>query len=252
MLQRKPSLRPFVLITAAGLALILYLRLIPFELVWEGRVPLERWTIGPLTLRDGPLNVLLFIPFGFGLAGLLTQPATSNEQRTTWAVLFISLGLSATLEVIQLFMPARAPSFSDVAANGLGALAGALLFLVWAMGFGHAFRSFINRRYLIPGLILYILSAYWLTEYLDYSVSLGNWDASFPLVVGNEANGQRPWRGRIEELSIAAWKFGEEAHYPLTGTAPFEDVIQLHGSPPLVWQEGPVTPQDGEGCCRPR
>jgi len=61
----------FALIVLGMVALILRLRLLPFDFVWDGRVPWERATLAPLTIRDVPLNVLLFTPLGFGLAGLL-------------------------------------------------------------------------------------------------------------------------------------------------------------------------------------
>ena len=70
MFLRKPGLW-LGLITLGALALNLWLRLTPFDFVWDGRVPWERLSLGPLTLRDVPLNVLLFVPLGFGLAGLV-------------------------------------------------------------------------------------------------------------------------------------------------------------------------------------
>ena len=70
MSLKKPGLW-FGLITLGALALNLWLRLTPFDFVWNGRVPLERLSLAPLTLRDVPLNVLIFVPLGFGLAGLM-------------------------------------------------------------------------------------------------------------------------------------------------------------------------------------
>jgi hypothetical protein len=242
---RKPPHRLFLLITLIGLALILYLRLIPFYLVWDGQVPLERLSLGPLALRDGPLNVLLFIPFGFGLAGLLSRPATSNEVRTTWTILFISLALSAALEAIQLFMPSRAPSLADVAANGIGALVGYGLFRAWDMGFDVALQRYATRRNLLIGLALYTCGAALLTIYLNRSVRLSNWDPSFPLVVGNEAGDGRPWRGSVRYLIFDAYVESDEVFrigYAFEGTAPFTDPTS-GDAPPLDWVEGPIDVQ---------
>ena len=74
MILKKPGLW-FGLITLGALALNLWLRLTPFDFVWDGRVPWERLSLAPLTLRDVPLNMLLFVPLGFGLAGLKTAAA---------------------------------------------------------------------------------------------------------------------------------------------------------------------------------
>jgi hypothetical protein len=70
MSSKKPGLW-FGLIALGALGLNLWLRLTPFDFVWNGRVPWERLSLAPLTLRDVPLNVLLFVPLGFGLVGLV-------------------------------------------------------------------------------------------------------------------------------------------------------------------------------------
>lgn len=258
MILKKPGLW-FGLITLGALALNLWLRLTPFDFVWDGRVPWERLSLAPLTLRDVPLNMLLFVPLGFGLAGVMTgdgrrptaakkaSPFGGGRLSAVGGLLALSLLLSAALEAAQLFMPARAPSVADVVANGLGALLGVGLFRVWAMGFGRALRRYATRRNLIQSLYIYVVFVLLLTDYLQYSAGLSNWDDAFPLVIGNEAVGQRQWSGRVEELSITAEKLGYKGYFPLSGAAPFEDELQSLGLPPLVWREGPVTPQDGEG-----
>ena len=48
MSLRKPGLW-LGLITLGALALNLWLRLTPFDFVWDGRVPWERLSLGPLT-----------------------------------------------------------------------------------------------------------------------------------------------------------------------------------------------------------
>ncbi len=230
-----------------GVAAILYLRLIPFSFVWPGHVPFERITWRPLNLRDVPLNVLLFIPFGFGLSGVLVR---RGRRSGIWPrVLLIGLALSTMLETLQMFMPERVPSPADVLANGIGALLGYGLYRAWAMGFGRALDRYATRRNLILGLTLYALGAALLTAYLYRSVRLSNWDASFPLVVGNEAVGKRQWSGRVERLELASGLRDSPdyvARYDLDGEAPFA-AADGNPVPPLDWRDGPATPQTGAG-----
>ena len=250
---RKPALW-FAVITLLSLAAILYTRLIPFAFVWDGRVPWERLTLAPLTLRDVPLNVLMFVPLGLGLAGVLTRRPQKKEPNPAAVVcgrvLAAALLLSAALEAAQLFMPDRAPSVADVIANGVGALLGCGLFFAWQMGFGRALDRYATRRNLLVGLALYALGAALLTVYLNRSVHLSNWDTLFPLVVGNEAVGKRQWSGRVEGLTLEARCDSAPvsiASYDFVGEAPFTDNIGQEEDPALVWREGPATPQEGKG-----
>ncbi len=275
----------FGVIALGSLAAILVTRLAPFDFVWAGRVPWERVMLAPLTMRDVPLNVLLFVPLGLGLAGLLatadrrlptaeegargqgpggggarSSPGTSPLEPGTLSgggrrsavggrVLVAALLLSAALEAIQMFMPERAPSVADVIANGLGALAGVGLYRAWAMGFGRALDRYATRRNLLIGLSVYALGAALLTAYLYRSAGLDNWDTSFPLVVGNEAVGKRQWSGRVESVELAAGLPDSPdfaARYDFRGAAPYTNGSDPAG-PSLAWQEGPATAQVGAG-----
>ncbi len=236
-----------IVVCLLGLAAILYLRLVPFSFVWPGHVPLERITWQPLNLRDAPLNVLLFIPFGFGLSGVL---ARRGRRSGVWPrVLLAGLALSAALETTQMFIPERVPSPADVLANGIGALLGYGLYRAWAMGFGRALDRYATRRNLLLGLTVYALGAALLTGYLYRSVRLSNWDASFPLVVGNEAVGKRQWSGRVEHLELTAGLRNSPdyaARYDFDGQAPFT-AAGGGAAPALNWRDGPATPQTGDG-----
>ena len=75
-------------------------------------------------------NVLLFVPFGFGLTGLI------RNKTATWiaafvVVLLLCFGLSLTVEVLQVFQPWRAPSLGDLLMNSIGGCLGFLCFRVW-------------------------------------------------------------------------------------------------------------------------
>ena len=60
---------------------------------------------------DAILNVLLFVPFGAGLA--------LAGVRFRWAILVVIL-LSACVETAQLFIPGRDTSLGDLATNTIG------------------------------------------------------------------------------------------------------------------------------------
>lgn len=247
MISKRAPGRWVVVVCLLGLAAILYLRLIPFNFIRVDHIPFERVTWHPLTFRDVPLNILLFIPLGFGLTGLLVRRGRGTAVASR--VVLASALLSAALETVQLFMPDRAPSLADVAANALGALLGYGLYRAWEMGFGVALDRYATRRNLLAGLALYAIGAGLLTAYLYRSVHLSNWDTSFPLVVGNEAVGKREWSGWVGSLSLEESGDGSpkySAYYKFNGEAPFMDVFG-NPVPPLDWREGPATPQDGEG-----
>jgi len=243
--------RRFAAITLAALALILYLRLIPFVFVWDGRVPFERIQWRPLMLLDIPFNILTFVPFGFGLAGLLARrdPTRAASPALGRRVVVAGVLLSTALEAAQVFMPDRVSSLADIAANGLGVLFGYGLFRAWEMGIGLALERYVTRRNLLIGLALYALGVAVLTVHFYRSANLDNWDTTFPLVVGSEATGERPWSGRVDYLELVA-SFGHSpeyaARYRFSGDAPFEDIAGVP-VPPLAWREGPAGPQDELG-----
>jgi len=244
--QREPG-RWIVAVFLLGLAAVLYLRLIPFNFIRADHIPFERVTWHPLTFRDVPLNILLFIPLGFGLTGLMVR--RGRQTGIVGRVVLAAALLSAALEAAQLFMPDRAPSLADVAANAVGALLGYGLFRVWEMGFGRALNRYVTRRNLLIGLAGYALGVALLTGYLRRSVNLSNWDTGFPLVVGNEAVGKRQWSGRVMELSLRAGGDSPQfyATYNLNGQAPYHEISQPPSLPPLEWQEGTSSPDAAPG-----
>lgn len=245
--KRKPG-RWVALVCLLGLALVVYARLTPFDWQWGGRVPLERISLAPLNFRDPPLNVLLVIPLGFGLAGVLSRGG--RRSGVLPRLLLMGLLLSTALEAAQLFLPERVPSPADIAANGVGLVLGYALYRAWEIGLGVTLRRYVTGRNLAFGLVLYIVGAGLFTEYLYRSARLSNWDTSFPLVVGNEAVGKRQWSGEISRLMMEAQCNGRVvslAAYDFAGEAPYENAAEGEQAPPLVWREGPATPPAGDG-----
>lgn len=66
---------------------------------------------------DAILNLLFFVPLGLALA---------YRRRRVRDALVAGIALSAAVELAQIFVPGRYPTFGDVLWNGLGAVAGAL------------------------------------------------------------------------------------------------------------------------------
>ncbi len=79
-------------------------------------------------LIDVAGNTLVMIPAGFGLAGALHR---ANPWQTIRRIALAGFLLSLVIESIQLAIPSRATDVDDLIFNSLGAVLGALLFLIF-------------------------------------------------------------------------------------------------------------------------
>ena len=73
--------------------------------------------------RDFILNVMLFIPLGVLIGAWLGQ----RTGKGTWRAILLLAAISASFEMLQLFIPGRVTSIDDVTANTLGGALGLLL-----------------------------------------------------------------------------------------------------------------------------
>ena len=100
---------------------------------------------------------------------------------------------------------------------------------------------------------------------LQWESSLNNWDRTFPLLLGNERTGDRPWQGYVSELFIADKAISETevaqvfskmntfdiigrsliASYQFTGIENYHD--ERGNSPDLVWRGETRDIQQREG-----
>lgn len=141
----RPRVSPLIQVTWVVLALlILGAGLAPWS-GWHDQ-GLSPWAFvtAPVprhvTSFDLAINVLAFVPLG--ALGVLALRA----HRRNRAVVLLSTGaallLSATIESVQTYLPARIPSNIDVLTNTLGALLGAALIAPWR-------RTLVDRGRLV-------------------------------------------------------------------------------------------------------
>jgi hypothetical protein len=231
---------------AISVLLIIGATLAPFDALFRdvllfadlpGGARSVRW--GPVFAADFARNLLLFVPFG----ACLTERLWSrwSLRRVVPACVLCSLALSYSVEVLQAFIPSRFPSLVDVLANTAGALVGLSVVVVW--------RSAGFPLVVMAGALAVAACAI----PLQRQTTLRNWRDDFPLLVGNERTGDRPWLGTIDWLvvgdravtraELARIRAGEPlekilggsllALYRFVGEAPFSD--GLGHTPDLVW-----------------
>ena len=153
--------------------------------VWEALLV----GIGPDLSLDIAGNVLLFLPPGFALAMYLGDHRVERAAGAA-AVFGVAFAASYSVEVLQHFVPGRFASLSDVLANTAGA------------GFGlFCHRLWRGDRGWLPA-SAFSLAAVLTSIPLQWGTTLHNWDPAYPLLVGNEQTGDRPWHGRVRDLTI--------------------------------------------------
>src|SRR6516225_6698847 len=133
-------------ILVLGLAGILFLTLYPFRFAVPSSVLMHG---SPFLLGasekakplDILLNVLLFVPFGFGLAARVKKIGTGRLATVilTWAAGAL---LSYVIEFLQLFVPGRSSGWDDVVTNSLGAFVGAIIFQICGVALLNLVRNF--------------------------------------------------------------------------------------------------------------
>jgi VanZ family protein len=119
------------------IALIVYGSLYPWHFDFAGsgtnplRVLLRAWPEGidRFLLRDAAINLLLYFPLG--MAAFLAAARRHGRLVAFNAALLLALGLSVSMEMLQIYDPGRTCSLFDVLCDVSGAGAGALAALVF-------------------------------------------------------------------------------------------------------------------------
>jgi glycopeptide antibiotics resistance protein len=207
-------------------------------------------------------NILLFVPLG-----ALLGCASRRQCRSIGSTLVVAGGagflISLTIESLQAFIPSRDSSLIDVVANTFGTLSGAVGDRLCGPSVRRSFHQLrVRTSYtVIGGVIATLLLAALLTSAaLQARSRLTNWSLEFPLLVGNEQTGDRPWRGRVYHLAISdaaatpmtVERFSDGASiglpgstiatFDFSGVAPYRDATgQL---PDLKWTEQTTESRD--------
>ena len=155
-------------------------------------------------------------------------------------------------------MPTRDSSLIDVLANAIGSLLGVAADRRWgtpAAGRLARVRAATSSAVLAGVVGGFLIVALLLSATLQARTRLSNWNPEYPLLIGNEHTGDRPWRGRVFALditdaatpaaSVRRFSAGESVVMPGTRIAAFD----FDGGPPykdasgnlpdLEWTERP-------------
>ncbi|MEA5619210.1 VanZ family protein [Cronbergia sp. UHCC 0137] len=162
------------------------------------------------SFSDQVNNILLFMPFGYCCAHLLYKLKVKSWLQLG-LIIFLSASLSLTVETLQIFLASRFPTPADIFNNTFGGCLGFICFYVWNyQSFYHTFLEPVeennsrNSKKQITGFILtYLFLTLLISLIWQSTINLSNWDLNYPLIIGNERTGNKPWQGYISELYIA-------------------------------------------------
>jgi glycopeptide antibiotics resistance protein len=263
-------------ILIAAMAGILFLTCFPFQFMSHARLPegASRFLLG-MTFGKHPgvfddfLNVLLFVPLGFGLSEKLLEKGKSRIG-TFFAVLIAGFFLSYAIEFTQLYIPGRDSGWEDVITNSSGSAAGFFLFLILGSALlrlltraERSIESLATAGRVAVVLIVYFACWFTVSARLQAETKLTDWVPDSRLLVGNDVAGKagNGWKGAISKLEIwdralppraaTAVTGGAVsqtdapaalAAYDFTGGAPFRD--QMKFLPDLSWSSGAQAQED--------
>lgn len=150
------------------------------------------------------LNVLMFIPFGALLRheGQRRADTLRSIAAVAGAAAFL---ISFGVESLQRFLPDREPSLVDLGANTVGAFVGVFGSRAWGPSIAARMKG-LRARTSLAGLggvlVVFVILTLVVSAGLQAQTRLSNWSAEYPLVIGNEQTGDRPWHGRVFAVTI--------------------------------------------------
>jgi len=161
-------------------------------------------------LLDDFLNVLLFVPFGFGLAGELSARGT-RRVASLLSCLVAGALVSYGVEFLQNFIPSRDAGWHDVMTNSTGSVVGFVFFaftgervLRYLHGMEAAISDFVTFRRAVWIGSLYFGAWLLFSVPLQQHARIANWDPNALLTVGNFAAGKQDtaWKGQVSRLEL--------------------------------------------------
>jgi glycopeptide antibiotics resistance protein len=253
---------------------IIYLTIFPFRFEFDATLIFHRYPFLLQTSVKKPhfadffLNVLLFVPYGFGLSAQVRKRGGSR-----WSSFLLALaggaGTSYLVELMQFYIPARDSGWGDIISNTMGSVTGFFFFalcgraiLEEASKWEAAFEAWLTPFRTALLLVAYFIAWFGISARLQGETRLSNWDPQCILSVGNDASGQNPWKGQIFRLQIWNRALPDEAirrlaaqesldepsagllgSYDFTTSPPYHD--KRNFLPPLDWT--PEQPQFKSG-----
>ncbi len=164
---------------------------------------------------DFAANLVAFVPIGLAL-----------HRSPLLRAIGLAFALSLTIELCQGFLP-RQQDITDLISNTLGALVGHRIGVAWATRWeGPLFRPVTRRIVLLAAAPILLIGAL-VEAFVAPANDFSSW-SRFPLVIGNSAQGDRPWMGEISDVAVfdRALKAGE--------TTPSAENPAI----PALWAEG--------------
>ena len=256
-------------ILALSVAGILFLTLYPFRFSLHANPQLNGFPFflvsggkssGPL---NALLNILLFVPFGFGLSQKLREKGRSQTAILSFTTLAGAF-LSYCIEFAQIYVPTRDSGWEDVFTNATGSLVGYFTFVLVGESILNSMSQIENRfeQFLTVRRALWLVLLYfaiWLVVSVPLQAEsrLSNWIRDSQFVIGNDAAGHldRAWTGEVSLVQlwrralppnlaseITAGRANAEADssslatYLLSGSRSFED--RKGFLPALTWTPG--------------
>lgn len=145
-------------------------------------------------------NIVLFLPLGFSSYALAIRHPKHRAFPDLIRVGLISIATSLLIEIAQLFIPGRFPTLSDIIFNGFGGFLGGLLALQLSSP-KHKLASIkISKRFLVVAYLAYFSCIYLGLQGFTSQIKASDWQASYPLTIGNDAKGQSPWSGEASNI----------------------------------------------------
>jgi hypothetical protein len=158
-------------------------------------LPAFGWTENILAMV---LNLLLLVPLGLSVG-------VACWQRTERPLLIASLALATVplaIELGQMWIPGRNPTFIDWLLNSIGGIAAAWVALRM-VGRGVAPRLLILGSTAAMAIVVATL-AFGSAVRLPGELTLRDWDPAFEIESGDEVGGGRPYIGTVTDASICS------------------------------------------------